>query len=421
MREEFEGDFDEAGRLILPAEIMRNYGFGPGGKIRIDTRTNGLHLRRPPTHLAKVYIEPTNRCNLQCVTCIRNSWGEPLGEMAPATFARIIEGLRDFPSPPDFLFGGLGEPLSHPDIVEMVRQAKALGSSVELITNGMLLEKSLSMQLIDAGLDTLWVSLDGATPECYGDLRLGALLPEVLANIRAFRNCCWTAPSPISTSAYQIKPEIGIVFVAMKRNIHELPQLLNLATELGATRVLVSNVLPYTEEMNKDILYARSLSDMAYKSSIFRLDLPKLLIDENTKKSLYLSMQARHSISLVRSHLWEGNNYCPFIENGATAIIWEGSLSPCLPLLHSHKSYFEGTERSCRRYVVGNINELSIEELWNKPEYLSFRERVQAFEFAPCTYCGGCTFLWENEKDCLGNPFPTCGACLWAQGIIQCP
>ncbi len=107
-----------------------------------------------------------------------------------------------------------------------------------MITNGTLLTKSLSKRLIDAGLDMLWVSLDGATPESYGDVRLGALLPEVLANIRAFRNSCWTAPSPLSTSAYQIKPEIGIVFVAMKRNIHELPQLLTLATELGAARVV---------------------------------------------------------------------------------------------------------------------------------------------------------------------------------------
>jgi uncharacterized Fe-S cluster-containing radical SAM superfamily enzyme len=62
-------------------------------------------------------------------------------------------------------FRGLGEPLSHPNIVDMVRQAKALGLSVELITNATLLDKSLASQLIDAGLDMLWVSLDGAKPE----------------------------------------------------------------------------------------------------------------------------------------------------------------------------------------------------------------------------------------------------------------
>jgi MoaA/NifB/PqqE/SkfB family radical SAM enzyme len=319
------------------------------------------------------------------------------------------------------MLGALGEPLSHPDIVDMVAQAKAAGSPVEIITNGTLLTRELSGRMIDAGLDMLWVSLDGATPECYGDLRLGALLPEVLANMRAFRHLSRTAPSAISRSAFQIKPEIGIVFVAMKRNIHELPKLLDLAVELGAARVLVSNILPYTEEMSGEVLYARSLSDMAYQSSLFRLDLPKLDVDESTKRVLYASMQARHSISLVRSHLWEGNDFCPFIESGAAAINWEGSFSPCIPLLHSHKTYFEGTERSIRRHVVGNVNAHTLEDLWRQPEYVSFRERVQRFEFAPCTCCGGCPFLEGNEKDCLGNPSPTCGACLWAQGIIQCP
>ena len=43
----------------------------------------------------------------------------------PVAFARIIEGLRRLPSPPDILFGGLGEPLAHPNIVEMVRQTKS--------------------------------------------------------------------------------------------------------------------------------------------------------------------------------------------------------------------------------------------------------------------------------------------------------
>ena len=31
--------------------------------------------------LNKIYVEPTNRCNLSCVTCIRHSWDEPFGDM----------------------------------------------------------------------------------------------------------------------------------------------------------------------------------------------------------------------------------------------------------------------------------------------------------------------------------------------------
>jgi MoaA/NifB/PqqE/SkfB family radical SAM enzyme len=341
--------------------------------------------------------------------------------MSMETFSKIIESLRAFLPPPTVFFGALGEPLAHPAILDMVIQAKAIGSSVELITNGTLLTKDLSKKLFDAGLDVLWTSLDGVTPESYGDIRLGALLPEVLANLEHFRRAGWRNPNSYQAEGYQIKPEIGIVFVAMKRNIHELPALLNLATELGATRVLVSNVLPYSEEMGKEILYSRSLTNTAYQSSAFRLDLPKMDIDDRTKRALFLSLQTRHSVSFVRSHFSEGNDYCPFIEQGTTAINWEGNLSPCLPLLHSHKSYFEGIERISRCYTIGNINEQSVQDLWNNPDYMNFRERVQIFDFAPCTYCGGCALLGDNEKDCIGNSFPTCGACLWAQGVVQCP
>ncbi len=163
--EEWEVNIDDEGRLVLPAEVAKQFGLKKGTKTHMEKKSNGLHLRLPVTRLSKIYIEPTNRCNLECRTCIRNIWDEPLGEMSSATFARIVGGLHSFSPPPTVFFGGLGEPLSHPHIVEMVEQVKALGSSVELITNGTLLTKDLSKQLIEAGLDFLWVSLDGATPE----------------------------------------------------------------------------------------------------------------------------------------------------------------------------------------------------------------------------------------------------------------
>jgi hypothetical protein len=94
MTEDFVTDINEDGYLVLPPDLARRYGLVPGAKIRIQGNPNRLTLLRPVTQLAKVYIEPTNRCNLDCVTCIRHSWDEPLGAMSSETFSRIIEGLR---------------------------------------------------------------------------------------------------------------------------------------------------------------------------------------------------------------------------------------------------------------------------------------------------------------------------------------
>ncbi len=422
MTKDFVTDVDENGRIVLPPELARQFGLVPGTRIRVESNTNKLTLLRPITQLAKVYIEPTNRCNLDCVTCIRHGWDEPLGAMSSETFSRIIEGLRSLDPPPDIFFGGLGEPLSHPDILSMVREAKTLGSKVELITNGTLLTKSISTELVAAGLDKIWVSLDGATPESYTDVRLGAALPEVLNNLYDFRHARWLRYRPESFDLL-LKPQIGIVFVAMKRNIEDLPAVLSLANRLGSLHFMVTNVLPYTPDMQEEILYSRAVTDSIYISSpLLRfLDFPKMDVKPETREALYHAMRGDHYLSISGAGFGERNNRCPFIEKGSMAIRWDGEVSPCLALMHDHKMYLYKYERSMKRHSYGNVMDQTIDRIWIKPEYLALRSRLQEFNFSPCLQCGGCDFFESNQEDCIGSPTPVCGGCLWAQGIIQCP
>lgn len=369
--------------------------------------------RDPATRLAKVYVEPTSRCNLACRTCMRNAWDEPLGDMNGVTFVRIMDGLRAIDPIPAVFFGGIGEPLFHPEIVEMVRRAKTTGAAVELITNGTLLGEDRARNLIAAGLDVLWISLDGATPESYTDVRRGAALLEVIAHVTRLRDL----------RGKSLKPEIGIAFVAMRRNIADLPALLRLARQVGASRFIMTNVLPYTPALCDEVLYARALSngDYAPVPDLPRLSLPKmdrsLGIDSVVQQALRREWKSASNGGGAKTML----NRCPFIENGAMAVGWDGGVSPCLPLLHHTTSYLHGVERQSRRYEIGNVNERPLVDLWSAPEYRAFRERVRNFDFSPCAFCDGCPLSETNDEDCYGSTFPTCGGCLWAQGIIQCP
>ncbi len=420
--EEFETEIDEEGRLILPPEIAHQYGFNPGARLYVSSNGGGIHLSRSVTQLARVYIEPTNRCNLDCVTCIRHSWDEPMGEMSSEVFSRIVEGVKAFSPRPSVFFGGLGEPLAHPNIVDMVSRMKALGCAVELISNATLLTQSLSKQLIDAGLDILWVSLDGATPESYKDVRLGAALPEVMANLRDFRYARWTTQYPTGIDLL-CQPQLGIIFVAMKRNIADLPAVLSLGRQLGAIHFMVTNVLPYTPEMEEEILFSRAIGDAIYTSApILRsLDFPKMDIDPTTREALYDVMRGDHSLTISGANFGERSNRCPFIEKGSLSIRWDGDVSPCLALLHDHKAFLYKYERSLKRHAAGNVLNRSLDEIWNNPDYVAFRTRVQEFHFSPCVFCGGCELFESNQEDCIGSPVPACGGCLWAQGIIRCP
>jgi len=406
---------NDDGNLVIPLAVGRKYGLKPGIELHFDEKEDGILFRQPISHLAKVYIEPTSQCNLSCRTCIRNAWDEPMGQMTEATFERIVGDLQLFDPRPSIFFGGFGEPLSHSQIVDMVARAKIVSDKVELITNGMLLTEECSRALIQAGLSTLWVSVDGATPESFADIRLGAALPDIFKNIARYRH------------QYRLtiggEPEIGIVFVAMKRNLADLPDLLRMSSRLGVSRYLVTNVLPYTREMCEERLYTRSVDTLASRPSPWapRLDFPQIDANQHTREPLIRIMSAHPHYFLMDNELAERRDRCPFIRQGSTAIAWDGSLSPCLPLMHQHTSFLLDIQRVSRRYVVGNISEHNLSELWESPDYLNFRKRVDEFDFSPCTVCASCEMAESNQEDCFGSTFPTCGGCLWAQGFIRCP
>ena len=237
----------EDGRLVLPHEMIERFNLRPGARVRLEESGNSIRLHRPLNQLTKVYIEPTVECNLDCITCFRNAWDQPLGRMSEETFASILASLKKMDPIPSVYFGGIGEPLFHPKTADWIRQVKQLGVKVELITNGTILTERKSRQLIDAGLDVLWVSLDGATPETYADIRLGAELQTILNNLDRFSKMRKGGHYPI--------PEIGIAFVAMQRNIADLPDIIKIGKSLRAKYFSISNLQPPTAEMQSERLY----------------------------------------------------------------------------------------------------------------------------------------------------------------------
>ncbi len=408
-------EVDEQGRLIVPPEMAARYGLEPGAKIRLEADGNRVRMHRPVTQLIKVYIEPTAACNLDCITCFRNAWDEPMGRMSGETFDRVLEGVAAFTPIPTVYFGGIGEPLLHPHTIEWVARAKALGARVELITNGTLLTEQKSRQLIEAGLNVLWVSIDGASPESYADVRLGAELPNVIANLSRFRK--------LRKGSHFPTPEIGVAFVAMRRNIADLPNVLKLAKRLGAKHFSVSNVLPISDDLLGERLYANTIRDLTYIASpnVPHLNLPKMDFNESTRAALFEAFNSGYNVSFAGNNWGGANDVCNFIEGGTMSIAWTGDVSPCWPLMHTHRSYLHGKLRVSQRHIIGTVTERSLKDLWLDPAYVAYRERVQSFAFAPCTFCGGCDLSEANQADCLGNVFPACGGCLWAQGVIQCP
>ena len=414
-------EIDQNGHLVIPPDLAQRLGLQPGIPVLLEIEEHALRARRSPYSLARVYVEVTNRCNLSCRFCIRNTWNVDFGYMSENVFARILEGVRDFSPVPEIFFGGWGEPLVHPHIVEWVREAKALGARTLLITNGILLDEERARGLMDAGLDVLWVSIDGATPETYADVRLGEYLPVILKNLERLRDM---KVERFGESAWSGHPRLAIAFVAMKRNIEDLPRILELGRNLGAVQFNISNLMPFNEDMREQILYRRTMyTTTGDISSDARphVYLPRLDVDETTWEPIMNLLRGNYHVDFFGDDLGREVNTCPFIERGSLTVRWDGRVSPCWELLYDHTSYLGDRERRVQAYHVGNLRTQSLPDIWNDEEYAAFRERVVGFEFPPCVYCNGCELAGTNQEDCYGNMPPTCGGCLWAQGFIRCP
>jgi len=415
MKKLIKATVNQNGALVLPPEVLARSGLRPGETFWIEEGENQLRLHPPVTHLERVYIEPTNLCNLTCRTCMRNEWDETLGQMSMEIFQRILAGIQSFPVLPTIFFGGYGEPLRHPDILDMLRQAKALGGRVEMITNGILLGEKIRQELIDIGLDMLWVSMDGASPESYADVRLGAALPTILENLNRLHFH--------KLRTFKTRPAIGVAFVAMQRNIKDLPKVLEIGRRFGAQHFSISNVLAHNASLREEVLYEQSLYDHAVThSAIFPVvTWPRIDTTPETLNAFGKTLNGQYQTNLAGLEAFRTFDTCPFINKNSTSIRWDGAVSPCLPLLHSHTSYLDDHPRESTAYRVGSLDTDTLVEIWNDPDYVALRERLREFDFSPCTICNSCDMAEANQEDCFGNEHPACGGCLWAQGLIQCP
>jgi MoaA/NifB/PqqE/SkfB family radical SAM enzyme len=102
----------------------------------------------------------TDRCNLDCAYCTEydNTQKNPPLEV----IKERLRHIRSLGTLRVALVGG--EPLLHPDIVEIVRYARELGFSTSLTTNGFPLTRKLIGELEEAGLQVMQISVDRILP-----------------------------------------------------------------------------------------------------------------------------------------------------------------------------------------------------------------------------------------------------------------
>jgi len=198
----------------------------------VDRRMAGLRdqavkqERRKPRKWRLVQLESAIACNLRCVMCPWPEYARKVdnkGIMEPEVWAAIQPHLEEIQS---IDFTGGGEPLMQPRLVEWITEAHAAGCETGFLTNGTLLTPEKSAAAIEAGVDWVCVSVDGARKETYEAIRRGAKFETVCDHIAA-----------LNAVRKGNRPKLMINFVMMPDNVGELEDLVDLADRLGVDQI----------------------------------------------------------------------------------------------------------------------------------------------------------------------------------------
>jgi MoaA/NifB/PqqE/SkfB family radical SAM enzyme len=321
-----------------------------------------------------IYIEPTSRCNELCQQCPRTLLSrEDDRDLSFADFCKIVD---QFPVLDRVVLHGLGEPLLNKELPRMISYLKARGTYVLFNSNGILLNEKRGQALIDAGLDEYRLSMDGATREMYAKVRGVDAFDKIWRNVRAF----------IQQQKAQdaSKPAVSLWFTAMRENLPDLPNLVNLAAEAGVKEVYLQRLVYFEEGL------------AASRQALFRRSTPEELAIvkhcEQRCQELGITFRAAGSATPVESLIrdfgarpWSGCNR-PYT---LTYITSSGNVLSCCFAPFGHKSAREYKEER----VLGNIFEESIESIWHGERYEAFRRAFESDH--PARHCSQCGLNWS--------------------------
>jgi pyrroloquinoline quinone biosynthesis protein E len=191
-----------------------------------------------PNPLALI-AELTHRCPLHCVYCSNPvELQNRANELDTATWTRVFQEAAQLGVLQADLTGG--EPLARTDIVELVRAARTAGLYVNLITSGLPLDEARLAKLIEAGLDHLQLSFQGAHEE------ISAEISGTKSYAQKLRALEWLK---------HVRVAVTLNFVIHRRNIDQIEKMLALAESSSAARVEFANVQYYGWAFaNRDLL-----------------------------------------------------------------------------------------------------------------------------------------------------------------------
>ena len=203
------------------------------------SKKNKLNLNYVPI---RADIENVSRCNFACTMCIVSTWHkrQRSNDLDFNNFKEFIDrnyGLVELK------IQGYGEPFLQKDtLIRMIEYARQKNIWVRLITNASLLHLNDNYKkVIDADVNEIQISIDGATEETFESIREGSKFRIVKNNCKLINDYA-EKKGKIITKLWT---------TVQKKNIHELEKLIKLAKEINFKHLVFS--LELNDYQNTDL------------------------------------------------------------------------------------------------------------------------------------------------------------------------
>ncbi|MBI5416824.1 SPASM domain-containing protein [Candidatus Poribacteria bacterium] len=310
-----------------------------------------LNYLVPITALISLQIEVSSSCNLQCPQCFQYIEGHKKGffsrELWDKKIKPILGQIRDIH------LVGIGEPLLCKDFFYFADDARKHNIFIHTTSNMQLLNEEITEKIVLSGIHELNFSCDGVSKEVYEKIRVNGKI-EILKNSLALIN------------KFKLKhnskfPKLTLNFGSMKSNIHELPHIVEFAKTFGVDSITAYHNIMYIPELKDESLYHyQELSDQKFSEA------------KSIANQLGIEMFIPGLFSKPLQYSYD-KIYCGN-PNGNIYVYSDGRVGPCCMDFPD-------------RYVLGDIQESSIEEIWNSTPILKLRRELATTPSETCKYC----------------------------------
>ncbi|WP_141735556.1 radical SAM protein [Oligoflexus tunisiensis] len=319
-----------------------------------------------------VQMEPVGQCNLRCQMCpiqFRQD-GPPHGPPAFMEYALFTHLMEQFPSMEELHLQGLGEPLMHPRFFDMVRFAAGRNVKVSVNTNLTLFNSSRAEACMTSGLSLMHVSLDGSTAATYERIRVRSRWSTVLKNLELFTS---------TQERFQGQgPDLHIVMVLMRQNLHELPDLVRLCQRWPVKQLWVQHLCHDYGEGSLPAHY-HSMRDYVNEQTLERVE--PAVIEEVFGRARERATEAGMSLRLPRIQKERyaddvpGDKRCDWPWKRAY-FSYRGDAMPCCMIATPD------------RFNFGRIRSEPFAALWQGKAYEAFRQQLASPQ--PPDICRSC-------------------------------